>query len=87
MSTHELAVAGAGEETVRPTRRAPLAALAAMAHSARRYLAEPVRALVLRRLERELLALDDRMLRDIGLSRSQVGRAIRNGLEDGRTGG
>jgi uncharacterized protein YjiS (DUF1127 family) len=37
-----------------------------------------IRERALRRAENEPLGLDDRMLRDIGLDRSEIGSAVRN---------
>lgn len=44
----------------------------------KRLLAEYVRNRALRRAENELMALDDRMLSDIGLDRTEIGSAVRN---------
>jgi uncharacterized protein YjiS (DUF1127 family) len=44
----------------------------------RRTLGRYIRHRAIRRAEKELMGLDDRMLRDIGLSRSEIGSAVRN---------
>ncbi len=44
----------------------------------RRTLGRYIENRAIRRAENELLALDDRMLRDIGISRSEIGSAVRN---------
>lgn len=57
----------------------PLAALLATARSLRQYLARQIHQRALRSAEAALMALDDRMLRDIGLSRGEIGSAVRHG--------
>jgi uncharacterized protein YjiS (DUF1127 family) len=54
------------------------AVLNAIALPLRRTLNRFLHQLALRRAEQELMRLDDRMLRDIGLSRSEVASAVRN---------
>lgn len=54
------------------------AVLSSAADKARRYLAESIRARAIRQAENELTDLDDRMLRDIGLTRSEIPSAIRH---------
>jgi len=44
----------------------------------RRTLGRYIRNRAIRRAEKELMALDDRMLRDIGISRTEIGSAVRN---------
>jgi uncharacterized protein YjiS (DUF1127 family) len=60
-----------------PPMLAPLAALVAAGRLARLCLAGYVRRRMLSQLERELMTLDDRLLQDIGIDRSEIGRAIR----------
>jgi uncharacterized protein YjiS (DUF1127 family) len=62
-------------DTSRPT---ALAALKAITSRVSRWLAEYIRRRAFRRAEKELMDLDDRMLRDIGLSRSEIASAVRN---------
>lgn len=45
-------------------------------------LANYVRYRAIRRAEKELMALDDRMLNDIGLRRSEIGSAVRNSMRE-----
>lgn len=58
------------------------AALDAVVRSVRKMLAGLIRERALRRAEHELMALDDRMLRDIGLSRGEIASAVRNPAEE-----
>ncbi len=44
----------------------------------RQLLAEYIRHRALLRAEKELMELDDRMLKDIGLARSEISSAVRN---------
>jgi len=53
--------------------------LAALVRWAERLIALAVTAYRARRAERELAAMDDHMLADIGVSRSQIFRAVRDG--------
>jgi uncharacterized protein YjiS (DUF1127 family) len=54
-----------------------LSALGSIERMARAYLAGYVRQRAIRRAEAQLNGLDDRMLRDIGLSRSEIHAAVR----------
>jgi uncharacterized protein YjiS (DUF1127 family) len=66
---------GTAAETPQHAARTVLHAIALrLRHMLNRFLHEHA----LRRAEQELMKLDDRMLRDIGLSRSEVASAVRN---------
>lgn len=55
-----------------------LGAFFAHAFDLHRLLGEYIRHRAIRRAEKELMALDNRMLKDIGLDRSEIGSAVRN---------
>lgn len=82
MSTQRIHIAGyvhSGTEASKSTARGVVdAAVSPM----RQMLARFIRERALRRAENELMALDDRMLRDIGLSRSEIASAVRNPAEE-----
>lgn len=80
MSTQRIHIAsfvhhGTAPETSRATARAVLDSVAL---PVRHMLVSFIRQRALRRAEKELMALDSRMLRDIGLNRSEIGSAVRN---------
>jgi uncharacterized protein YjiS (DUF1127 family) len=80
MSTQQNHIAGyvhhvAAPETSQPAARAVLDTVAL---PLRRMLSGFIRGRALRRAENELMGLDDRMLRDIGLSRTEIASAVRN---------
>jgi len=75
MSTQRIPVGGFVYEADPPKTQSPLVAfISRLKH----WLAGYVRERALWRAEMELQLLDDRMLRDIGLSRSEIGSAVRN---------
>lgn len=78
MSTQEIRIGGTMHEAARAdtSRAALLAALAAARFRVRQRLTEYIRQRAFRQAEKELMALDERMLRDIGLSRSEIGSAV-----------
>jgi uncharacterized protein YjiS (DUF1127 family) len=84
MSTQRIHIGGyVDDDTALETSRSPaLAMLDAIALPIRQMLARFIHERALRRAEKELMALDDRMLRDIGLSRSEIASAVRNPGED-----
>jgi uncharacterized protein YjiS (DUF1127 family) len=79
MSTQQVHIAGyVHHGTAAETSRASAsAALEAIALPLRRMLTRFIRERALRRAENELMALDDRMLRGIGLTRSEIASAVR----------
>jgi uncharacterized protein YjiS (DUF1127 family) len=82
MSTQRVHIAGfahSGDETSKST---GWAVVDAVALRVRQMLARFIRERALRRAESELMMLDDRMLRDIGLSRSEIASAVRNPSEE-----
>lgn len=84
MSTQRIHIAGyahdgTGCEASRSTARA---AVDTVVLPVRQMLARFIRERAMRRAENELMALDDRMLGDIGLSRSEIASAVRNPAEE-----
>ena len=53
----------------------------------RRLLSDWVRNRAFKRAEKDLMALDDRTLKDIGLNRSEIGSAVRNVKQERVNGG
>jgi len=84
MSTQRIHIAGyVDQDTAHETSRWPaLAVHDAIALPIRQMFARFIHERALRRAERELMALDDRMLRDIGLSRGEIASAVRNPGEE-----
>ena len=80
MSTQRIHIAGYVHNDNAPETSRPrtLPVLDTIASPARQMLARLLRQRALNRAEKELMDLDDRMLRDIGLSRSEIGSAVRN---------
>ncbi len=82
MSTQRIHIdgySGTGAETPKSTAKALLDAIVV---PVRQMLAGFIRERALRRAENELMTLDDRMLRDIGLSRGEIWSAVRNPGEE-----
>ncbi len=80
MSTQRIEIGSIGYDAT-PTgvfSSARPAAFADIASRVRNLLAEFIKARALRRAEKELMQLDDRMLKDIGLARSEISSAVRN---------
>ena len=80
MSTQRIHIAGfVHHDAAHETSRSPaLAVLDVITLPIRQMFAKFIHERAVRRAEMELMALDDRMLRDIGLSRSEIGSAVRN---------
>jgi uncharacterized protein YjiS (DUF1127 family) len=80
MTIRSIRIGSIACNTDRPERLASSAwtLIPAVTSRARWMLAEYIRQRAFRRAEKELMNLDDRMLRDIGLHRSEIGSAVRN---------
>ncbi len=78
MSTQQLPMADAMSpaDTASP-RRAIFETLGSIERAARAYLVEQMRQRAIRRAEAQVNGLDDRLLRDIGLSRGEIHSAVR----------
>ncbi|ODT27271.1 MAG: hypothetical protein BGN89_15295 [Alphaproteobacteria bacterium 64-6] len=84
MSTQRIDVGGFvyDPSTGNTSRSTPSSVLAAIGARARLWIAEYIRRRAFRRAERELYMLDDRMLQDIGLCRSEITSAVRNPVQE-----
>ncbi len=80
MSTQKIEVGGFvyDAEPTSTSKAAGSAVFAAIASRAKQWMAEFVRERAFRRAESELHHLDDRMLRDMGLTRGEIASAVRN---------
>ncbi|MFN3746795.1 MAG: DUF1127 domain-containing protein [Hyphomicrobiaceae bacterium] len=80
MSTQKIEIGDYVFDAIPPGTSRPVASatLKAIASRASLWLADYIRQRAFRCAEKELMALDDRMLRDIGLRRSEIGSAVRN---------
>lgn len=82
MSTQRIHITSYVHNTSETSRSMARAVLDAIVLHMRQMLTRFIRERALRRAENELMALDDRMLRDIGLSRSEIASAVRNPAEE-----
>ena len=82
MSTQRIHIDGYSGTGTETPRSAATALIDAIVVPVRQMLAGFIRERALRRAENELMTLDDRMLKDIGLSRSEIGSAVRNPAEE-----
>ena len=83
MSTQQFPMAealGKPVDAVAP-RFALYSAVCRIEQAARAYLAEYLRQRAIRRAEAQLRGLDDRMLRDIGLTRGEIHSAVRDATQ------
>ena len=83
MSTQRIHIDYVDHDTAHETSKSSaLAVLDTIALSIRQMFAKFIHERALRRAEKELMALDDRMLRDIGLTRGEIASAVRNPGEE-----
>lgn len=82
MSTHDIQIEGTVDDALTKLNSASKAAIAAGKCLVWRAIADFICYRALQAAEAELMALDDRMLKDIGLDRSEIKSVLLNARQD-----